>query len=68
MVFEVGAGADEDAPMRMVFGPGAKLQPEQNRRFSAAAVVESFNPDMADVDRIAESRFESGMTERQRRR
>ncbi len=67
---QITFGLDEvtgdDAPIRLVFGQGGRLQSSRNTRFSAVAVISSFNPGMARVEREAEERFTPRMTVRER--
>jgi hypothetical protein len=58
----MGDDAPPLSPRALTFGPGGRLQPEINTRFSAVAVLTSFNPRLAEVERIAERRFATGMS------
>ncbi len=62
----VGDDAPPGASTVLIFGPGGRLQPEINRRFSAVAVLTSFNPRLADIERLAEERFNTSMSIGQR--
>jgi hypothetical protein len=57
-------GDDPPAPVSrtLTFGPGARLQPEINTRFSAVAVLTAFNPWSAEVERLVERQFVTGMS------
>jgi hypothetical protein len=64
--FPIGGDNPPEGAGTLAFGQGGRLQEELNTRFSAVAVIAGFNPGIAEVERIAESRFDFRMTLSQR--
>lgn len=60
--FPVGDDPPVPGPTALTFGSGARLQPKINTRFSAVAVLTAFNPRLAEVERLVERKFVTGMS------
>jgi hypothetical protein len=61
---QIVAPIDDDAgtrPTYLAFGGRRRLSPERNNRYSAVAVVRTFNPGLAAIEREAVHRLRKGM-------